>query len=128
MLEASDAEGEGLQDAVDKLVRDPTRMPDADLQALCELAAQRQADAPPCAPPLLGNAASALLLSKRLVLDVTAVLPRLARAAPIFAPGSNFEALAFGPPGPRGERTVVLMSDDNLRATQTTAFLWLALP
>jgi len=68
------------------------------------------------------------LLSKRSVLDVTAVLPRLARAAPVFAPGSNFEALAFGPAGPRGERTVVLMSDDNLRATQTTVFLWLALP
>lgn len=68
------------------------------------------------------------LLSKRLMLDVTALLPRLARETPIFAPGSNFEALAFGPAGPRGERTVVLMSDDNLRATQTTAFLWLALP
>ena len=65
------------------------------------------------------------LATKRLVLDVSAVLPRL---APLLAPGGNFEALAFGPAGPRGERTVVLMSDDNLRATQTTAFLWLALP
>ena len=64
-------------------------------------------------------------VTKRLVLEVTAVLPRL---APMFAPGSNFEALAFGPAGPRGERTVVLMSDDNLRPTQTTAFLWFALP
>ena len=68
------------------------------------------------------------LVRKRLVLDVTAMLPRLARAAPIFATGSNFEALAAGPAGPRGERTVVLMSDDNLRPTQTTAVLWLALP
>ncbi len=66
--------------------------------------------------------------SKRLLLDVTALLPRLAREAPLFAPSSNFEALAFGPAGPRGERTVVLMSDDNLRPSQTTAFLWLALP
>ena len=64
-------------------------------------------------------------VTKRLVLEVTAVLPRL---APMFAPGSNFEALAFGPAGPRGEHTVVLMSDDNLRPTQTTAFLWFALP
>ncbi len=68
------------------------------------------------------------LVRKRLVLDVTAMLPRLARDAPIFATGSNFEALAAGPAGPRGERTVVLMSDDNLRPTQTTAVLWLALP
>ena len=74
-------------------------------------------------PSLAGH--QVRLLTKRLVLNVTAVVPRL---PPIFATGSNFEALAFGPTGPRGERTVVLMSDDNLRATQTTAFLWLALP
>jgi hypothetical protein len=77
-------------------------------------------------PSLAGH--QVRLVSKRLVLDVTALLPGLARAAPIFATGSNFEALAFGPAGPRGERTVVLMSDDNLRPSQTTAFLWLALP
>ncbi len=65
------------------------------------------------------------LVKKRLVLDVGALLPRL---PPLLATGSNFEALALGPPGPRGERTVVLMSDDNLRPTQTTAVLWLALP
>ncbi len=65
------------------------------------------------------------LVTKRLVLDVGALLPRL---PPLLVTGSNFEALALGPPGPRGERTVVLMSDDNLRPTQTTAVLWLALP
>ena len=63
------------------------------------------------------------LVTKRLVLDVDTLLPGL---PPIWSTGSNFEALAWGPPGPRGERTVVMMSDDNLRATQTTALLWLA--
>ncbi len=65
------------------------------------------------------------LVTKRLVLDVGALLPGL---PPLLATGSNFEALALGPPGPRGESTVVLMSDDNLRPSQTTAVLWLALP
>ncbi len=65
------------------------------------------------------------LVTKRLVLDVGALLPGL---PPRLAPGSNFEALALGPLGPRGEVTVVLMSDDNLRPSQTTAVLWLALP
>ena len=61
---------------------------------------------------------------KRLVLDTATLAPRL---PPLLATMSNFEALAFGPTGPRGERTVLLVSDDNFRATQTTAFLWLAL-
>lgn len=74
-------------------------------------------------PSLAGR--SPRLVTKRLVLDVDTLLPRL---PPVWVTGSNFEALAFGPPGPRGERTVVLMSDDNLRPTQTTAVLWLALP
>jgi hypothetical protein len=74
--------------------------------------------------PLLAGQAPRLV-TKRLVLDVDSVLPQLPA---LWATGSNFEALALGPPGPRGERTVVLMSDDNLRDTQTTALLWLALP
>lgn len=40
---------------------------------------------------------------------------------------SNFEGLSFGPPGPKGERTVMLVSDDNFRVTQTTAFIWIGL-
>jgi hypothetical protein len=64
------------------------------------------------------------LARKRLVLDTATLVPSL---PPLLATMSNFEALAFGPPGPRGERTVMLASDDNFRATQTTAFLWLAL-
>ena len=74
-------------------------------------------------PALAGR--SLRLVKKRLVLDVDTLLPRL---PPLWATGSNFEALAFGPPGPLGERTILLMSDDNLRPTQTTAVLWLALP
>ncbi len=65
------------------------------------------------------------LAKKRLVLDVNALASRLPS---LLATGSNFEGLACGPAGPNGERTVVLVSDDNLRATQTTALLWLALP
>ncbi|MEP7118449.1 MAG: esterase-like activity of phytase family protein [Acidobacteriota bacterium] len=74
-------------------------------------------------PSLAGH--SPRLVTKRLVLDVDTLIPRL---PPLLVTGSNFEALAFGPPGPAGERTVILMSDDNFRATQTTALLWLALP
>lgn len=65
-----------------------------------------------------------LLAHKRLVLDLAAWRDRL---PPALATLSNFEGLAFGPPGPRGERTVMLVSDDNFRATQTTAFIWIAL-
>jgi hypothetical protein len=40
---------------------------------------------------------------------------------------SNFEGMAFGPAGPAAERTVMLVSDDNFREIQTTAFVWLSL-
>jgi 3-phytase len=36
----------------------------------------------------------------------------------------NFEALAFGPPLPDGDRTLLVMSDDNFRPTQHTVFVW----
>jgi hypothetical protein len=67
---------------------------------------------------------SPVTVRKRLVLDLAswrADLPASLRT------GSNIEGVALGPPGPKGERTVMLVSDDNFRATQTTAFLWLAL-
>jgi Esterase-like activity of phytase len=64
------------------------------------------------------------LVRKRLVLDAATLIPLL---PPRLSTLANFEGLAFGPPGPRGERTVMLVSDDNYRDTQTTAFLWLAL-
>ncbi len=83
----------------------------------------RGADDVSALPALAGR--TPRLVTKRLLLDVGTLLPRL---PPLWATGSNFEALALGPRGPRGERTVLLLSDDNLRASQTTAFLWLALP
>jgi hypothetical protein len=35
--------------------------------------------------------------------------------------------VSFGPSGPTGERTIVLVSDDNFRNSQTTAFIWIGL-
>jgi hypothetical protein len=61
---------------------------------------------------------------KRLVVDLSGWRSRLPAA---LATLSNIEGMSFGPPGPRGERTVMLVSDDNFRASQTTAFIWLAL-
>jgi hypothetical protein len=61
---------------------------------------------------------------KRLVLDLASWRADLPVSLAI---GSNIEGVALGPPGPKGERTVMLVSDDNFRATQTTAFIWLAL-
>lgn len=68
----------------------------------------------------------ARLVRKQLVLDVDTLVPRL---PPALARLDNFEALAFGPPvpGTRAGRSVLVMSDDNFRATQHTALLWFAL-
>lgn len=67
---------------------------------------------------------SPVAVRKRLVLDLAAWRADLPAS---LATGSNIEGIALGPPGPNGERTVMLVSDDNFRATQTTAFIWLAL-
>ena len=56
---------------------------------------------------------------KTLLLDVNTaqgLSPRLAAL-------DNFEGLALGPPGRRGERPLLLVSDDNFSARQLTAFL-----
>ena len=63
--------------------------------------------------------------TKRLVVDLASWIPSF---PPALATLSNIEGMSFGPPGPNGERTVMLVSDDNFRATQTTAFIWFALP
>lgn len=63
--------------------------------------------------------------AKRLVVDLASWIPSL---PPSLRTLSNIEGMSFGPPGPKGERTVMLVSDDNFRATQTTAFIWFALP
>ena len=60
------------------------------------------------------------LLAKRLVLDLDDILPQL-------EPGQqtldNFEGMSFGPRLPSGERTLLLVSDDNFSAYQRTVFL-----
>ena len=73
--------------------------------------------------PLLG-ATDVRVVSKRLVLDLDAVRASLPAA---LAALDNFEAMAEGPRLPDGRRTVVVVSDDNFRQTQVTAFLLLAL-
>lgn len=67
---------------------------------------------------------SPAVVRKRLVLDLASWRADLPAS---LATGSNIEGIALGPPGPKGERTVMLVSDDNFRATQTAAFIWLAL-
>lgn len=67
---------------------------------------------------------SPVTVRKRLVLDLASWRADLPAS---LATGTNIEGIALGPPGPKGERTVMLVSDDNFRATQTTAFIWLAL-
>ncbi|HEU4577170.1 MAG TPA: esterase-like activity of phytase family protein [Polyangiaceae bacterium] len=60
------------------------------------------------------------LLPKRLVLDLDEILPQL-------QPGQqtldNLEGMAFGPRLPSGERTLLLVSDDNFNPAQRTTFL-----
>jgi len=56
---------------------------------------------------------------KTRLLDVSTLTPRL---SPALAHLDNFEGLAFGPPV-GGRRTLLVMSDDNFRRTQSTSFL-----
>lgn len=56
---------------------------------------------------------------KTLLLDLSTVTPKL---SPALAHLDNFEGLAFGPVVD-GRRTLLVMSDDNFRQTQNTAFL-----
>jgi len=61
---------------------------------------------------------------KRLLLDLATVTMR---AAPELRGWSNFEGISAGPPAPDGTPTIVLVSDDNFRDSQTFAFVWLKL-
>lgn len=56
---------------------------------------------------------------KTLLLNLSTVTPKL---SPALAHLDNFEGLAFGPPA-GGQRTLLVMSDDNFRKTQSTSFL-----
>jgi 3-phytase len=62
--------------------------------------------------------------SKTLLLDFDSLVPQL---PPALANLDNFEALTFGPPLPGGQRTLIVVSDDNFRVTQKTAFVWLGI-
>jgi hypothetical protein len=69
-------------------------------------------------------AAAPRAAAKRLLLDVTTLAPRL----PVTLRSlSNFEGMAAGPPAPGAPDTLLLVSDDNFRPSQTLAFLWLRL-
>ena len=68
--------------------------------------------------------ASSSRVSKRLVLDLNAVIPRL---EPGFQSLDNFEGMTLGPRLPSGARSLLLVSDDNFGARQRTVFLAFAL-
>jgi hypothetical protein len=57
---------------------------------------------------------------KRLILDLGTLAPQLPRGLKHL---DNFEGMAFGPRAPDGGSTLVIVSDDNFRKTQQTAFL-----
>ena len=68
--------------------------------------------------------ASAKPVGKTLLLDFDTLVKQF---PPALTNLDNFEALAFGPSLPDGRRTLLVMSDDNFRATQNTVFVWLGI-
>ena len=58
--------------------------------------------------------------AKTLLIDFDTLIPRLPAS---LANLDNFEGLAFGPTLPDGSRTLLVLSDDNFRATQKTVLL-----
>jgi hypothetical protein len=65
--------------------------------------------------------AEARPVSKTLLVDFDSLIPAW---PPALKDLDNFEALAFGPPLADGRRTLLVVSDDNFRATQNTVFVW----
>jgi hypothetical protein len=63
------------------------------------------------------------VLSKTLLLDLDTIVPKLVERLGRL---ENFEAMTFGPDLPDGRRTLVLISDNNLRETQVSALIVLA--
>lgn len=59
-------------------------------------------------------------VTKRLVLDFDSIIEQL---PPELDYLDNFEGMTFGPTLPDGGRTLLVVSDDNFRATQKTVFL-----
>jgi Esterase-like activity of phytase len=70
------------------------------------------------------KAASARPVRKTFLIDFDALIPQL---PPELANLDNFEALAFGPTAPSGDRTLLVISDDNFLPTQHTAIVWLSI-
>jgi len=64
------------------------------------------------------------VLSKQLVLDLDDIVPRLDAA---YRRLDNMEGIALGPRLPSGERTLVLVSDNNFKEPQRTLLIALAL-
>ncbi|MEO8683058.1 MAG: esterase-like activity of phytase family protein, partial [Vicinamibacterales bacterium] len=62
---------------------------------------------------------------KSLVLDLSTLTERVLSRD--LARLDNFEGMALGPTASNGTRTLLLVSDDNFRATQKTSFLLLAI-
>lgn len=69
--------------------------------------------------PSLRQARGVQPIRKALLLDLDTV----AGLVPELATLENFEGMAFGPPLADGGRSLLLVSDDNFRSTQRTAFL-----
>lgn len=68
MLETT-PEGEALRSELDKMARDPQRLPDAEVEALCDQAAVRHPDGVRCHKPTLGAMGDKLLRSKRAIMQ-----------------------------------------------------------
>lgn len=72
----------------------------------------------PAEPALPGAPPRAL--SKRLVLDLDAIVSKLEPGAQSL---DNLEGMTLGPELPSGEKSLLLVSDDNFRAEQRTVFI-----
>jgi hypothetical protein len=74
----------------------------------------------PSSPGAAASTEAGTLLPKRLVLDLDEILAQL---EPGQATLDNLEGMTFGPRLPSGERTLLLVSDDNFSEVQRTMFL-----
>jgi hypothetical protein len=71
-------------------------------------------------PDRLSQSESAAPLAKRLVLDLDSVKDRF---SPGFQRLDNYEGLSLGPQLPNGDRTLLVVSDDNYSNQQRTSLL-----
>jgi hypothetical protein len=102
-----------LQNPATPAVRNIVRLYLVDVSGATDVAAEPR-----------GSIAAARPATKTLLLDFDSLIRQF---PPALATLDNFEALAFGPVLPDGRRTLLVMSDDNFRATQHTVFVWLSI-